>query len=157
MTKQELPEKAVGATTPARRFGDWFDLDMPNLFRWLDDRRPALFAMDDRLRLEEEVVDGVLHIRAEVPGIDPDKDADITVEDGVLRVSVERRKEERSEEGGRVRSEFRYGSFSRAISLPRGVDTSKVAATYRDGILDVSVPMPEEVDASGHKVAIAKG
>lgn len=153
----EKPVKVEAqAAAPARRMGDWFDFDLPGLFRWFEERRP-LHAFDDRIRMEEEVADGVLHIRAEAPGIDPDRDAEVTVDDGVLRVRVERRKEERTESDGRVRSEFRYGSFARALTLPRGTDAAKVSATYRDGILDVSVPMPETVDTSSQKVAIEHG
>jgi HSP20 family protein len=136
--------------------GDWFDFDFPALFRWFDERRPAL-GLDDRIRIEEEVADGVLHIRAEAPGIDPETDAEVTVDDGILRVRVERRKDERTETEGRVRSEFRYGSFARAVSLPKGTDAAKVTATYRDGILDVSVPMPDLVTATAQKVAIDHG
>jgi HSP20 family protein len=101
--------------------------------------------------------DGVLHIRAEAPGIDPGRDAEVTVDDGMLRVRVERRKEERTETEGRVRSEFRYGSFAPAVSLPKGADASKVSATYRDGVLDVSVPIPETVNATAQKATIDRG
>jgi HSP20 family protein len=152
-SKTDMPVKVQTQTPtpPARR--EWFDFDFPGLFRWFEERRPML-GMEDRIRLEEEMADGVLHIRAEAPGIDPERDAEVTVDDGVLRVRVERRKEERSETEGRVRSEFRYGSFARAVSLPKGTDASKVSATYRDGILDVSVPMPETDTPTAQRVAI---
>ena len=154
--KTETPVKVEAqSAAPARRMGDWFDFDFPALFRWFEERRPLL-GVDDRIRLEEEVADGVLHIRAEAPGIDPEKDAEVTVDDGFLRVRIERRKEERTETDGRVRSEFRYGSFARAVSLPKGTDSSKVTATYRDGILDVAVPMPETGNATAQKVAIER-
>ena len=157
MANTDKPVKVdAQPATPARRMGDWFDLDFPALFRWFDERRPIL-GVEDRIRLEEEVIDGVLHIRAEAPGIDPANDAEVTVDDGILRVRVERRKEDRTETEGRVRSEFRYGSFARAVSLPKGTDATKVTATYRDGILDVSVPMPETVNAAAQKVAIDHG
>ncbi len=123
-----------------RRFTDW--LDFPDLFRWFEERRPALFD-EHMIRVEEHVTDGMLTIRAEVPGIDPEKDADITIGDGLLRMKVERRQEETSEEEGRFRSEFRYGSFARSVPLPPDTDPDKVIATYKDGILEVTVPVPE--------------
>ena len=155
--KNDTPVKVEAyAGPPARRMGDWFDLDLPGLIRWFDERRPLLGA-DERIRLEEEIADGILRIRAEAPGIDPARDAEVTVQDGVLRVSIERRKEERTESEGRVRSEFRYGSFARGVALPKGTDATKVSATYRDGILDVSVPLPQQAVPSAQRVAIDHG
>lgn len=144
----------TAAAAPARRMGDWFDLEFPAFFRWFEDRRPSLFGPDERIRLEEEIDEGVLHVRAEAPGIDPQRDAEVTIEDGVLRLTVQRRKEERSEEEGRVRSEFRYGSFTRTVALPKGTDSSQVTATYDNGILDVTVPIPEPTGDGGQRIAI---
>jgi HSP20 family protein len=141
-TKLEVrrPDALAAAEGRVRRFTDW--LDMPDLFRWFEERRPALF--DEQLiRVEEHVENGVLTIRAEVPGIDPEKDAEITIGDGVLRFRVERRQEETSEGRGRYRSEFRYGSFSRSVPLPADTNPESVTASYRDGILEVRVPVPE--------------
>jgi HSP20 family protein len=93
------------------------------------------------LHLEEFVEDGTCVIRAELPGIDPAKDVEITLQDGVLHLKGERteRKEEERPEG--YRSEFRYGGFYRAIRLPEGSTEADVKATYKDGILEVRVPM----------------
>ena len=95
------------------------------------------------LRIEEYVEDGVAVIRAELPGIDPAKDVEITVTDGVLHLTAKR--EERAEEKrpGSYRSEFRYGSFARHLVLPEGATEADVKATYKDGILEVRVPMPK--------------
>jgi len=139
---------------PARRLADWFDLDLPDVFRWLEDRRPALLSGGDRIRVEEEVTDGVLRIRAEAPGIDPEKDAQISVEDGVLRLNIERRQQARSEEDGTVRSEFHYGSLSRVLPLPKGVDPAQVTANYKDGILEIAVPLPEPAQPEARQVQI---
>jgi len=152
--KPEKPEVRQSAA-PARRIADWFD-DLPDLFRWFDDRRPSLFGAEDRIRVEEEIKEGALHIRAEVPGIDPDKDADVSVSEGMLRIRVERRKESRAEEEGRFHSEFRYGSFYRSIPLPKGADSSMVNASYKDGILEVVVPMAEPARSEAQKVAITR-
>jgi HSP20 family protein len=94
------------------------------------------------LHLEEFVENGTCVIRAELPGIDPDKDVDVTVDSGMLVITAHR--EERTEEKRpeSYRSEFRYGSFRRSVRLPDGVTESDIKASYRDGILEVRVPMP---------------
>lgn len=83
-----------------------------------------------------------LHVKLEVPGIDPSSDVEIEVENGVLRISGERRQSETSEGEGWFRREMRYGSFERRIALPEGVDAENVRASYDAGVLDVSIPVP---------------
>ncbi|HET9601427.1 MAG TPA: Hsp20/alpha crystallin family protein, partial [Acidimicrobiales bacterium] len=120
-----------------RRLWDWFE--GPELARWFEGFRPML-AWEDRLRVEEEIQDDALVIRAEVPGIDPEKDAEITVEGGRLHLRVERRRETKEEQEGRMRSEFRYGSLHRTLALPEDVQAEDVTATYQDGLLEIRVP-----------------
>jgi HSP20 family protein len=91
------------------------------------------------LRIEDLIKDGRYELRAELPGIDPAKDIDITVRDGQLTIKAERAKESRTN----GRSEFVYGSFARSIALPIGADEDDITATYDKGILTVSVPVPE--------------
>ncbi|HTQ15823.1 HSP20 family small heat-shock protein [Mycobacterium sp.] len=99
--------------------------------------RPAL---DPRvMRLEDEMEDGRYVVRAEIPGVDPAADIDITVRDGQLIVRAER--SEKKEFNGR--SEFSYGSFVRAVSLPAGANDDDIQATYDKGILTVSVGLSE--------------
>ena len=74
-----------------------------------------------------------------MPAIDPEKDVTITVQDGMLSLSGERREEIRE----KSRSEFRYGSFSRQIVLPRGAKEDSVTAAYKDGVLEITVPITE--------------
>lgn len=97
-------------------------------------------AFDTRLmRLEDEIKDGHYEVRAEIPGVDPAKDIDITLRDGQLTIKAER--SEKKEFDGR--SEFSYGSFVRTVSLPAGADEDDVKATYDKGILTVSVAITE--------------
>jgi HSP20 family protein len=91
------------------------------------------------MRLEDEMKDGTYEVRAEIPGVDPAKDVDITVRDGVLTVRAERT--EKKESTGR--SEFSYGSFVRSIALPPGADEDAITASYDKGILTVSGPVSE--------------
>ncbi len=98
---------------------------------------------DSWLRVEEFVEGSTLVVRAELPGIDPDKDVELTITDGVLQVRAHR--EEKSEHKGKdaYRSEFRYGSFVRSFALPEGMNEDDVVASYRDGILEVRIPVSE--------------
>ncbi len=90
--------------------------------------------------------DDSYEVRAELPGIDPSKDVDVTVRDGVLTIKAERT--EKKESTGR--SEFSYGSFVRSVSLPPGADEDAIKATYDNGILTVSVPVSESQPAEKH-------
>jgi HSP20 family molecular chaperone IbpA len=98
------------------------------------------------MRIEEFMRDGELVVRAELPGIDPDKDVDITVDEGMLTISAHR--EAHAEQ--RHRSEFTYGELVRTLAMPNGIDASSVKASYQDGILEVSVRMPEQPRATTH-------
>lgn len=115
--------------------------DSPSLWRSFDD----LFhdgGGRNLVAVEEFTEDGNLVVRAEIPGIDPDKDVDITVSDGMLHISAERN--EKEEHSGRrfQHRELRYGSFTRSLPLPPGVDDQRVTASYENGMLEVRVPLP---------------
>jgi HSP20 family protein len=91
------------------------------------------------LRLEDETKENHYEVRAEIPGIDPAKDIDITVRDGVLTIKAVR--SQKAEANGR--SEFSYGAFVRSVPLPTGANADDITANYDKGILTVSVPIPE--------------
>lgn len=94
----------------------------------------------------EESHDGKsMVIRAELPGVDPDKDVTVEVVDDELVIMAQRSETHKSENDHVRRSEFRYGSFTRSFPLPGGVDESKIEATYKDGILEVRLETPGEV------------
>ena len=83
-------------------------------------------------------------VKAEIPGIDP-KEIDISIQGDTLSVKGEK-KEEKEEKGGNYyRMERRYGSFSRSIDLPSSVDTNKVSAEYKNGVLEITLQKKEEV------------
>ena len=96
------------------------------------------------IRVEEFLEGKNLVVRAEMPGVDPDKDIEVTMEDGLLRIRAERQEKEEHKDKGRFRSEFRYGSFSRNIPLPDGVKEEDIKATYTNGVLEVRAPVPDE-------------
>lgn len=90
--------------------------------------------------------DGNLVVRAEVPGIKPEE-IEIQAEGGMLTISGKH--EETSEEKDKefVRRERRYGAFSRTMALPEGVDPNKITATTHDGVLELTIPLPEQAGA----------
>jgi HSP20 family protein len=115
---------------------------------------PHLREAGDFIRVEEFRENGTLVIRADLPGVDPDKDAEVTVSDGMLRIEAERYTEEKGEEKGYVRQELRYGALSRSLPLPAGVTEADVTATYKDGVLEVRVAVPNRETTA--KVAISR-
>lgn len=95
------------------------------------------------IKVEEFTEADHLVVRAELPGIDPEKDVEITVEDGRLQITAERREEEEKEGRHFRRRELRYGSFSRTLPLPEGTDEQAITASYHNGVLEVRVPTPK--------------
>jgi HSP20 family protein len=82
-------------------------------------------------------------LKADLPGL-TDEDVSIEVQDGTLTISGERSAEHESEEGGWYRLERSYGSFSRSLTLPDGVDAEAISARFENGVLEVNIPKPEE-------------
>ena len=78
-------------------------------------------------------------IKADLPEVKRD-DVDVSIEDGLLTITGERRMEERSEEDKQHRIEAFYGRFSRSFSIPEDVDASRISATSKDGVLRVKLP-----------------
>jgi HSP20 family molecular chaperone IbpA len=98
------------------------------------------------LRLEDETHDGLYQVRAELPGVDPVEDIEVTVLDGRLTIKAQRA---RTGESNGL-SEFSYGSFARTVSLPLGADEDDINATYDRGILTVSVPLSDAASTAKH-------
>lgn len=150
MRRESLEGAGDGLGRFERMFDEWMRM-MPF--------RPMAFPhwreAEDLIRVEEFREDGALVIRADLPGIDPDSDAEVTVSGGMLHIDAERREEEKREEGAYVRREVRYGSVSRSLPLPEGVTEADISATYKDGILEVRVPEPRREPAA--KVPISRG
>ena len=82
-------------------------------------------------------------LRAQLPGIDA-KDLDVQVTKDAVSLSGEHRQENRSEENGFFRSEFRYGKFQRVIPLPTEVQNDTVKAEFKEGILSLTLPKVEQ-------------
>ncbi|MEV3964462.1 Hsp20/alpha crystallin family protein [Nocardia sp. NPDC050193] len=91
------------------------------------------------LRVEDTVEDDRYTVRTEIPGVDPNKDIDVSVQGRQLVIKAER--SEKKVENGH--SEFSYGSFYRTVALPQNAETDKIEADYARGILTVGVPLRE--------------
>ena len=95
------------------------------------------------IKVEEFIEGDYLVIRAELPGVDPDRDIDVSVDNGVLTIAAERQESNREKLEKGYRSEFRYGSFVRQVRLPAGTSAEVVSAAYKDGV-------PGNPDAQAH-------
>ncbi|GAA4287531.1 Hsp20/alpha crystallin family protein [Georgenia daeguensis] len=146
-SESESQSEAQPSSVPARRsprdlaehLWDAFPFgDMPWPFR------EAGRAGTTPMRLEEFREGDQLVVRAELPGVDPDKDLDVTVDEGVLTISAQRQERSEQKQAHGYRSEFRYGRFERQIRLPKGADTDAISASYRDGVLELRLPVPAE-------------
>lgn len=113
---------------------------------------------DEVIRVDEYRDDDTQVIRAELPGIDPDKDVEISVSSGMLRISAERRVEEKTEKKGFTRHEMRYGSFTRTLPLAEGATEDDIKADYKDGVLEIRVPVAQPgVRTEPKKVPVSHG
>lgn len=113
-----------------------------DLLGWLETESAAMrsFGTAPYIRVEDFVEDGNYVVRAEMPGVDPNKDIQIDIAGDVMTIRGERREEEHD----RNRSELHYGSFERTLPLPGGVKAEEVRATYINGVLEVRVPYAVE-------------
>jgi HSP20 family protein len=112
-----------------RLFDRFWEGDFPQL--------PALGEWAPALDVSE-TKDGIT-VRAEVPGMDP-KDIELSLQEQVLTVKGEKKQEKEEKDEHYYRAERSYGAFARAIRLPAPVDSSKVTATFKNGVLTVALP-----------------
>jgi HSP20 family protein len=123
-------------------------------FRW-----PALRvrAIDEGAKWFPEIdvfeKDNRLVTKIDLPGLKKE-DVKVEVTDGHLAISGERKTEAEEKKDQFYRCEREYGSFYRAIPLPEGVKLEDVKATFADGVLEVSVPLPAKAEATVRKVEI---
>jgi len=130
-----------------RLFNTFFDSPTPNgggqtvARRWI----PAM----DVVETEEHFV-----LRADLPGLS-ESDVNIEVEDNVLTVSGERKSEHEQRGEGYYRVERSFGSFSRSLTLPEGINADSIQAKFENGVLEVRIPKPEQ--PKPRKVQISLG
>jgi len=86
---------------------------------------------------------GNIVVRADVPGIKPEE-VKVEVEDDILTVSGEHDETKEEKDQDYLRRERRYGSFSRSLALPAGVEAKDIKATTHDGVVEVTIPLPKQ-------------
>ena len=94
-----------------------------------------------------------LVVKAEVPGMDP-KDIDISLSDGVLTIKGEKKQEKEEKEADYHLVERSYGAFVRSVRLPKEVQGDKISASYKDGILRITLPKSEEAKKKEIKIKV---
>ncbi|HXP21984.1 MAG TPA: Hsp20/alpha crystallin family protein [Streptosporangiaceae bacterium] len=111
-----------------------------DLFDWMDTPLTVFRPFSGQvMRMEDYVKDGHYTVRAELPGVDPEKEVEVSVNDGILTIKADRHEEKLD----KTHSEFRYGVFTRRIVLPTMADESHIHASYDKGILEVIVDLKE--------------
>lgn len=126
---------------------------LPDLFDWMDQPFSLFRPFSAQpIRMEDYIKDGRYVIRAELPGVDPEKQVEVTVAGGVLTIRAERREEHE----GKNRSEFRYGTFSRQLTLPASADEDDVKASYDKGVLEISVGLREDTAKAARQIPVTR-
>jgi len=92
-------------------------------------------------QIESWVRENKLYVKADLPGIDP-KDVEVVVEGNQLTLRGERKAEHEGTEEGSFHREVRYGSFVRSLTIPEGVKAEDIQASYHNGVLELSIPLP---------------
>ena len=142
----------MGALLPWRPFRD-----LERLARSWESRFPRFF--EDFEEAEEELMppiesfvkNGNLVVRADVPGLEA-KDIEVSVLHDVLTIRGERRSEKEVKKEDYLRREVSYGSFERKMSLPEGAQTDKVKASFKNGVVEVTIPLAKEI--KGKKIPL---
>ena len=149
------------AATPfefMRRFGE----EMDKLFgdfdfgrNWLPpaiarSNGPGLWA--PQIEMFEQ--DGQLIVRADLPGLTKD-DVNVEIDEDAITIEGERRSEQKENREGFYRTERSYGKFYRRLPLPDGVDPEDANATFRDGVLEITMNAPEHTESKPRKVEIS--
>lgn len=99
--------------------------------------------------------EGNIVLKAEVPGVDP-KDVDILVENNVLTLGGERKFDADVKKESYHRVERSYGTFTRSFTLPNVVDTDKIKAEYKEGVLRVTLPKKDEAKPRQISISVGK-
>jgi HSP20 family protein len=159
MAKEEAKKEMV-ASEGARRLMPFVDAD-----RWFDDffRRPFSTIGFPRFKVAaaEEIVPDVdmfedggdVVVKAEIPGMKKE-DIDVTLTDGAITISGEKKKEQEIKKKNYYKWERSYGSFCRTLSLPAEIQADKVKSTFKDGVLEIRMPKTEQAKSKEVKVKV---
>ena len=126
-----------------------------NFWRSFDQPFGSLTTPSDTGMPRSDVVetDAAVEVSVELPGME-EKDIDVSLTDDALTIKGERKVEREDDKKGYYLSERSYGSFYRSIPVPPGVDTEKVEAAFKNGVLTVTLPKTEEAQAKIKKITV---
>ena len=106
-------------------------------------------------RIEAQELDRSFLVSVELPGMN-EEDIELSINNNVLIIQGEKKKEKKREGKGFYRSEMTYGSFYRAIPLSNEVNPEKISAHYLNGVLQIEIDKVQETKSSGKKIEISK-
>jgi HSP20 family protein len=138
-----MNEKKMKLWEPFRELVTMRD-DVDRLFDTFFGRENEAYDNYWRPAIDIEENNGNLMVRAEIPGMSKEE-IKVAVKDNLLTISGERKRENESKDKTYYRVERCYGQFQRMIRLPAEVDADKVKATYKDGVLHITLPKPESM------------
>lgn len=142
--------------TLSRRMDDMFDRLTREFFGpgWLDRSRVEA-AMMWEPAIECHVEAGNLIVKADLPGIDP-KDVNVSLLGTQLTIEGERKREKAEAGEGYMYRELPYGKFTRVLTLPEGIDADKIKTAYKNGVLEISMPMPPQMVSKKIPIEVQK-
>jgi len=155
--KKDLTTRLRDDFLPTRHIGDpilSFQKEMDRLFRDFFEVEPfgqrllSTFPEIDVKETEKE-----MRVSAELPGME-EKDVEVLLDSDSLTIRGEKKHEEEEKGEGYYRSERRYGSFCRVIPLTSEVESDKVEAKFKNGVLTVTIPKTEKARADVKKITI---
>jgi len=139
---------------PSREF-ERMRREMDRLWDSFFERRPAKTEEEREFlpALDLAETENELVVKCEVPGLEP-KDIDISLSDGMLTIKGEKKQEREEKEADYHLVERSYGAFTRSIQLPKEVQGDKINASYKNGILKVTLPKSEEAKKKEIKIKV---
>jgi HSP20 family protein len=138
------PKGSLSRWTPFHELEEMRN-EMSRMFGWPADGADSEGFLDSLWSPAVDIVQEGDHfvVKADLPGMKKD-DIEITLNGDTLTISGEKKREDETKSDGCYRRERYYGKFSRSLVLPSSIDTSRIEATYKDGVLSLTVPKSEE-------------
>jgi HSP20 family protein len=161
--KELIPWKTTNGELAERRATvhpfDQFRREMDQLFDGFLSDWPATTSLLDRQlgtfapNIDVKETEKEVRVTAELPGLD-EKEVEVTFTEGALTLKGEKREEHTEDKGDSHRSECRYGMFERTIQLPTGLDVDRAKASFKKGVLRVTLPKTPEAQSSRKRIPI---
>lgn len=152
---QPAPERPHPFYFLQRRMNDLFD-DFWHGFQFPAIEWPTWNGGQFSPKVNVEQDGKVLRVQAELPGME-EKDIHLSVNGDLLTISGERKSEKEEKDKNFLRREFSYGSFHRDIPIPPNVPADKVKATFKNGVLKVELPIPEQAANASKNIEVRAG